>query len=387
MAFDDDANRVELASEGIPVLYAESYEIVLGILQQPASFCLTLGAGRDIPARDLAALWQPHTPFTLKIAGAAQFTGNSDGYELNKGEGGMRCSVRGRDALARLFGFFATSEKSFKDSSFLELLQAAMAEAYGPTAPEVLFSNEANRKAITGVPVKQTAPPSIQGIDPKVWASKPAQAKQLQVKMGEEWLSRFLKPEFDRAGLFLWAGANGSLILSAPNTSQASTFKIFRREGKTNIIDGNYRNELTGRYSRCDVHGRTGGGKASRAKVLGTYADAEMLALGCDRPLCISDSKCKTPEQAEFLARKKIVEARRNNWSLTYTIAGHTMPNLYDGAPGVPAPDIVVDVDDDDFGITGSFWVESVAHRRNPQRTTTMQLMRIDDVVFGGDPE
>jgi hypothetical protein len=46
------------------------------------------------------------------------------------------------------------------------------------------------------------------------------------------------------------------------------------------------------------------------------------------------------------------------------------------------APDTIVDVDDDEFGISGQFWVESVTFKR-PPTTTTLVLMRPSDLVFG----
>jgi len=391
--FDEEANRIELVSDGIPILYSESYEVILGILQQPAAFCLTLGAA--VPVRELAELWVPGTPFELRIGGAAQFSGRSDGYTLGKGEGGNRCSVRGRDTLATLNDAFARTEQGFSDASFLDLVNAAMTEAYGLSgAPTVIFSNEANRKAITKAPVEQDSGPVALarviarglGFELKL-ASKAAQSKKLQLKMGQRWLSDFLKPEMDRAGLFLWAAGDGTVMLTTPNTAQQPTFRLFRRNGKTNIIDGEYKNEPTARFSRCEVHSRAGGAADARTKIFASYEDQEMVGWGFDRPLCISDPKSKTIEQAEFLARRKIIEARRGAWSLSYTIAGHALPNLYNGEMSIPAPDVVFEVDDDEFGISGKFWAEAVAHRRNPHRTTTIQLMRVEDVVFGGDPE
>lgn len=391
MAYDADSNRVTLESDGIPVLYAESYEIAIGMLQQPASFALRMGS--KSPVRDHQALWPPNNPFTLSIGGAVQFTGKSDGFTASTGSGST-LTVRGRDALAPLHDAYATSERSFSDATFEQLVNAALTEVYGLSgAPTLIYTNEANRKAITGAPVKQTAAPTIKGVDPAALVAQPAAGKKLQIKMGQRWLSDFLKPELDRAGLFLVAAGDGTLILSTPNTAQEPTYRIARKFGASvdqltsNVLSSDYRNEPSARFSRCDVHCRSAGDTKARVTSFGTYVDLEMVALGFNKPLCIKDDRAKTIQQAEFLARRKIAEARRAGWSLTYTIAGHTLPCLATGAPAVVSPDTVIEVDDDLHGITDRFYVESVAHRRNPQTTTTMTLMRLSDVIFGTDPE
>lgn len=391
MSFDADSNRVVLESEGIPVLYAESYEIALGMLQQPASFALRMGS--KSPLREHQELWPPNTPFSLSIGGAVQFTGRSDGFTSSTGSGST-LTVRGRDALAPLHDAFATSERSFSDATFEQLVNAALTEVHGlSAAPTLIYTNEANRKAITGAPVRQTKPPAVEGVDPAVLAAQPAAGKKLQIKMGQRWLSDFLKPELDRAGLFLWAAGDGTLILSTPNTSLEPTYRISRKfvgsvdKVASNVLASDYKNEPTARYSRCDVHCRSAGDTKARVTSFGTYVDEEMVALGYNRPLCIKDDRAKTIQQAEFLARRKIAEARRAGWSLTYTIAGHTLPCLATGAPAVVSPDTVIEVDDDVHGLTDRFWVESVVHARNPQTTTRMVLMRLSDVIFGSDPD
>lgn len=391
MPYDADSNRVTLRSDGIPVLYAESYEIQQGILQQPAAFAIRLGA--DVPTHELADMWPPNTPFTLSINDAPQFTGRTDGFTMSTSESGGSVTLRGRDALAPLHDGYATSERSFASATFEQLVNAALTEVHGLSgAPTLIYSNEANRKAIVGVPVKQTAKPKIDGVEPDVWVTKPAQGKQIQIKMGQRWLSDFLKPELDRAGLFLWAAGDGTLILSTPNTSQEPTYSIHRRRAGysagyiTNIISSEWRNEPTARFSRCDVHCRSAGGDKARVKSFGTYDDAEVISWGINRPLCIKDDTAKTIQQAEFLARRRIAEARRAGWALTYTVAGHTAPSLFNGAPAVWAPDTIVAVEDDQLGLFGSLYLESVEHRVQPHATTTLHLMRIEDVIFGEAP-
>lgn len=381
MSLDPDVNRVTLETDGIPVLYAETYEIQQSILQQPSAFALRLGGAFQV--RELVDMWPPNTPFRLLINDCPQFTGRTDGFTASTGEGGSGLTLRGRDVLAPLVDGYATSEKSFSDITFEQVVNKALTEVYGLSgAPTLIYTNEANRKAVTGAPVKQTAPPKIDGVDPDVLVTEPAPGKKLQVKMGQRWFSDFVKPELDRAGLFLWAAGDGTAILSVPNTSQDPTYRIFRKNGRGNVISADWKNEPTARYSRCDVHCRSAGGDKARVKSYGSFEDAEMIAWGFDRPLCFKDEKGKTIKQAEFLARRKIVEARRAGWQVTYIVAGHTAPSLVDGAPAVWAHDTIVEVDDDELGLYGRFWCESTRHAANPQATATITLMREEDAVL-----
>jgi len=47
--------------------------------------------------------------------------------------------------------------------------------------------------------------------------------------------------------------------------------------------------------------------------------------------------------------------------------------------------DTIVDVDDDEFDIHGPMYIADVTHQRGPETSTTLTLMRPDDVLYG-DP-
>ncbi len=109
-----------------------------------------------------------------------------------------------------------------------------------------------------------------------------------------------------------------------------------------------------------------------------------MEAWGFKRTLVLRDKTCTNAAQAEFLAHRHIADANRQGFVLEYQMRGHTAVSLVDGSRAVWAPDTIVEVDDEEFGISGLFWVESVTFRRPPS-TTTLVLMRPGDLVFGGD--
>ena len=110
-----------------------------------------------------------------------------------------------------------------------------------------------------------------------------------------------------------------------------------------------------------------------------------MVALGFDRPKVIRDAKCANAAQGEYLARRTIAEANRAGINYTCTVAGHTFPTLRTGERAVWTPDTVVYVQDDEFDIEGPWYVEQVGFRRQPQTTTELTLLRIQDLIFAED--
>ena len=59
----------------------------------------------------------------------------------------------------------------------------------------------------------------------------------------------------------------------------------------------------------------------------------------------------------------------------------HTVPAI-GGGRCVWAPDTIVEIDDQEIGVQGEMWVESVQFRREPHTTTRIVLMRPDDLLY-----
>lgn len=206
-------------------------------------------------------------------------------------------------------------------------------------------------------------------------------------KIGERMFDGVIKPELDRAGYFLWSAGPGIFVLAAPNVTQTPTTRIIRRlngrnEGSAQIVSAQFRDGSVRRYSSVTVHAKSGSGAKSRTFKDGTAVDLEMMDLGYMRPMAIQDAKCKTDEQAIALAKRKIAEARRSSWSLTYTLSGHTTLNT-SGKRVVWAFDTTVEIIDEILGIEGVFYVDTVEHSGQPQKTTRLKLMRPADALFG----
>ncbi len=372
----DDAVRLTLNDELVVV--AESYEVRRTVFtQQPCSFTLRLGWG-DV-AKDLVAKVPPKTRFSLDVGAVVQFTGETDGFELDGSAGATELTVTGRDDLAPLHDAYIDGDETYSDITFLDLTKKCL-DKVGVKDYKLFGSNEAHRKAVTGTTISSTSDPN---------ATQNAQTlakKEIRFKAGaRRWES--LKKEHDRAGIFLWSGANKEFYLTEPNANQDPLYRIIRQRGATrnavNVTAARWKNDTAHRFSDCTIYTRVGSTKFGRSDATGSFVDAEMTSYGFTRPLSIREPKCAHREQAERLARRKIAEANRQAWTLNYTVTGHTIPCLQ-GVRAVWTPDTIVDVVDDEFGITDQLYLESVTFKRSSAGTTTdLVLMRKQDLVFG----
>jgi prophage tail gpP-like protein len=271
------------------------------------------------------------------------------------------------------------------NDSYSSLLRSVADEVYGAGYP-ISFTNELNRTIQVGGEVIQSDLPP----DPETTQTGATKERPIRGKSGESWY-KFLRDQYDRAGLFLFAGADGRLILTAPNASQAPVARIVRGRGESlrtgQVKAFKYRNATSGRFSTVEINSRTGGRKAGRTTTRGVYDDAEMIGYGVNRPLVIRDHKSASAGQAEAIARRKIAESRRAGRVLSYTVAGHTTIGFNGRDRVVWAMDTVVDVDDQEIGIDGPHWVESIEMSRGPETNTVINLMRPEDLVFGTDEQ
>jgi prophage tail gpP-like protein len=255
--------RVRLRLGSREIVIAESYEVRQSILTQPSAFSLRLGWGGT--ARELIARCPPKTPFELLIGDALRASGETDGFEADQSAGATQITIRGRDMLAALHDAFVRADRSFSESTYRDLVQHALREV-GLEERQLFASNAANRALMTGIPI--LAAPGVDEIveDP---TTRGTVLHSVQAKLGERWY-QFLRRHLDRAGLFLWARADGHFTLARPSANQKAPYRILRRRGRTrseiNVLNAKLKNETTHRYSEIVVYARGGGRRFARAR-------------------------------------------------------------------------------------------------------------------------
>lgn len=394
MALHVDDVVLTLAGESLAI--TQSYEVRAGIFMQPAGFAVRVGHGGV--ARKIIEKYPPGTLFSLAVGGNVVQTGFTDGFGAGEGSGATEVTLKGRDMMAPVVKAYVAAETAFSGVTYAELVEQVLAlcglQSYTRATGKLQVSNEANRKRITGKQIVQTAPPSVDKVNfeldgaevtlfrNEVPGTTKSVYKPLKVTLGTKWYEGFLKIQLERGGLFLWAAGDGSIVLSAPNPAQEPAFRIFRPQrgerGPSNVIAGPWTVNHEGRYQNWVVYGRGGGLQFGRWKTRGEYVDPEITDGSTNTH---HDNSCDTLRKCEHLARRRAAEANRDAWNLTYKVAGHSTDGRL--GRGVWAPDTMVAVDDRELGIAGNFYLESLTMNCGPEKTTTLRLMRPEDLLFG----
>lgn len=376
-------------SESEEIAIAENYEIKMSILQQPAAFTLRLGWSKT--AAEILSKYPPGTPFELRIGTRQNPVVVQSGVTMSRAvpqANFTQIEIGGRDYLAALFDSFVEEEQSFTQATYYDLTRKVL-DLVGLTEAKGHYlekNNDNNRKLISGV---TKAPRDASAIVEELETGAQTGTGKLiyntiKAKVGTRYYD-FLQKQYKLAGLFLWATGEGNFVLSRPNPNQDPAFRIFRSRDlsvdQTNVLDCHYRDDVTMRHARCLVYGRHGGRKAGRTKFSGEYVDQEMVDRGFNTVIVHYDADAKTQQEADYLARKIIAEERRAGWQLEYTVSGHRVISPANKI-ATWGPDLMCRVDDSELDIHDNFYIEAVTFRRSPATTTTVTLMRPEDLVF-----
>lgn len=429
-------DRVRVVFKGFEVRIFENYGVKMAVLQQPNAFSVRLG-GLEQP-KELFARYPAGTPFQLAIGPCLAFTGDTDGYESSGDGGGTTVILAGRDQLAKLVDAEFGADKSFVNVTYAELVAAVMDEVGGIDG-DILADNDANVRiragqGVTKKPGTPGTPPQAGGgatpaggppagrgagvlterggrntveteknkditptrtrdvpkaADPALLGTPGTRAVYtVHAKMGDKCLE-FLHRHLDKGGLMLWTGANGDIVISAPNILQPPTYKFVRQRGQlrneVNVLSHKFKNDTTKRASKVVVYARGPGKKAGKGKIRGEFVDEEMVRMGITRTRSFRDVNVQDEAQAVKYARAKMAEINRSSWHLTYTIKGHTAPLVSGKGRAVITPDTVAEITDDELGLSGLYYVEAVEYSA-PPTITSITFMRLADCFFEKDP-
>lgn len=371
------------------VVNSTSYEVTRGIFDQPSEFALRLGTG-DI-VRKLIQQYPKGSPFRLSVGGQTQFTGYTDGFDCDDNGHATEIAFLGRDVLASICDSEIEKEESFNADTHRALCEKAIARVdllkpFETDRPAIISSNSANRIQSTGQNIIAAEDSSEKQLL-QIAGSTGDAYTVLRTHVGETVIN-LLKRHLDAAGLFVWAAASGDIVVGVPNSKQPPLYRLVRRRGgapTSNVIGARYRDSNRYRYSEVVIVGKTSGHKYSSSTVKGTYTDSEVINSGITKIRVLRNLDVTSIAHAEHLAKKELASCRRRGFYFEYTVAGHSAPCLLTNGKtrAVFAPDTVVEVDDDEYGIHGNMWIESVTHRRSPHTTTTIRMLSPDVLIFG----
>jgi prophage tail gpP-like protein len=401
-AVNEDTFRLVVAGQECPI--ASNYNVAAGVFEVPAAFDMTIGHTGLL--RDLIEGYAEFTPFELFVNDTRVMRGEIE--ELSSvGGDGTELKVQGFDLLNRLIRGEVPNDQTLTEVSFADITEMAL-KAVGLGDVSLVSSNLANRKAVTGSSkVTEIVHPAEDSTDATIAESVTKRTrtvhKSLVIETGTTWWD-FLKQQYQRGGLFLWADSFGGFVLGQPNGKQPPIYRLVCRrtgngeQGDVNFIgQPDFRRSANARYSEFHVMGRKGSGKDGRGQAFKRLIDDEMVALLNPNPAdradggkirkikTYRDDKVKTPAQAAFLALRKMAESRRNALSIGYTIPGHTLPALSGGGRLVVQPETVIHIVDEERGIDGPMYIDDVKYSRQPMSRARISVMRPEDLLFGDE--
>jgi hypothetical protein len=396
-----DNDTLAIIVNGNKILQSLGWEFTEGVFRQPSEFWIRFGWASV--AAGLLQQFPKNSLWEIYVGSNRQATGKTDARKANQPAGGPTTVViRGRDNLKRLHDAYVTAQVPVNVGTYAELVWYALGQVdlvTGKTVdPNVLRTdNVANRKIKTGVPITSILPHrTVQQIldDVGTAVTSVGSTQTTPVaKIGETWL-RFINRYIHRAGLFLWSAQDGTFVLSAPDGNQPPSYQLLRFVDSTkrtgNIIGCDFDDDATHMHTAVVVYGRGGGKAVGRTKAKGFFQNQALLDEGFPpTPLVMKDRNVHSNAEAAFLARRKLGEELRDGFRIEYTISGCTLPFIPAGGNNraVVNPDTVVAVVDEHLGLEGNFYVESVTRRRSPETTTTVRLMRVEDLIFGSPDE
>lgn len=400
----EDRVAIELGGKRVP--YYLNYTVKRSVMTQPSTFSASLGAGvpgkEQLQARDLLTMAQKGTEFKMFIGPTLVQCGIIEDHDIEDGSGGTVLTIAGRDWLAPLTKNCIHYETDFGNPTYYELTRKIL-DLCGLKDRKLTPDNEANRIRISRY-TKATSKPmtNVVEVTPTntlTTANSKIQLERVVGKIGQTWFD-FLRTQYKKVGFFLWATGDGEFVLSRPTGTHDPIYQILKKRGlprnMSQAITRRFSDHTSQRHAYSNCFGKGGHGARKQHHMEGSQEDTEMIRLGFTDRIVSYDEDAKTADDAEYLARRKLGEDRRDGFNLTYTVSGHTVPSLDESRMLIWTPDTTVNIvdeplgdlfvyDNSDFATGQDCYIESVEFKRNPATTTTLRVMRKQDLYFLGE--
>lgn len=399
----DDRVHLEINGQRLP--NCVQYSVKRSILTQPSSFSLVLGAGRPnvdaFTAGELLRLAQPRTAFTMMIGSTTIMSGLIEDRDVADNNG-TTVTVSGRDWMIPLVKEYIHYEVDFGQPTYFELVRKVL-DICGLKDRKLYADNEANRKT-SSRSVKAKAQPMADLVESfptntQLNANSKVNVQRIVGKVGGTWFD-FIRKQLKKSGLYLWATADGNFVLSRPTGTLDPQYKVIYKRGvprtMTQTSSRQFSDHTSTRWAHSVCFGKGANGAKGVHKMERNWPDFEMGQYGYTDTFVQYESDAKTPNEAEYAAKRKTADARRDSWSLWYTLSGHTTPALYDSSRMlIWTPDTCALVVDEMLGdlIGGNSqfstgqecFIETVELNRNPHTSARIRCMRKQDLYYLGE--
>lgn len=414
MADDIFGQASIVLSDGTRLANWRSYSINSDFLTPVDGWSFDFGTNTEwLKVKDLL---EPGNKVEILVDDVPQCTGWIDVCGAHgSASGGTVINVQGRDILAPMCKCNVHPDTEIKGLTLIQLIENVVGQVYLQQPPDILYSNDANRLLIANVPSGGSGGYNTKDL---LFAAKEAARQALGTKntaksdtysakckkvidyckphVGEsafEFCARNLR----RFGMWMWATAEGAIVVAGPNYDQEPTCFIRHRIGdaysqvesasvtwnKTNIPDIIVvRGKSSGKsFTKKTVQGSAKNKPLTSEKsIKGSFAgsknlgsarnDKTVMDKGFISALFIAHDQAESPEQAEAFAMQELTRLKQEEYVLNYKVAGHRDPRtgvLYQ-------TDTVAHVADEVLGIEGEFYVSSRTFQKSVDGGTSTDL-------------
>jgi prophage tail gpP-like protein len=182
----------------------------------------------------------------------------------------------------------------------------------------------------------------------------------------------FIARNLRRFGLWIWATADGSLVISKPNYDQEPRYILQRVRGDriVSVEHASYVYDRTNIPSQITVRGKSSGKDFEKATVKGYIRDTNARDTEFFEPFYLQHDQATTPEGAGAFAAQEMSHLKQDERVYTCICPGHRDPrtkNIY-------AIDSIAVVEDDVCGVHEQMWIASRTFKRSASGGTTTEL-------------
>ena len=309
--------------DGTELTQWDSYSIDSDFLTPTDGWSFSVG-DEKLHTNKAYTMLQPDTKVQIFIGGALQLTGVIDSVDFDSSiSGGTVCNVQGRDILRSLCKSNIWPGFKVKDLSVIDMVDKVLQTYFPGGAPEVFYDDISNRKVI-----------GING----AYNAKDRTAKQKKIiersqANPNEGAFSFLIRNIRRHGLWIWATADGNVVVGGPEYDQEPSYKIVRKLGGSGSqwIRSSYKWDRTNIPSFLEVRGKSAAKEWGKTSVVGIATDPNAYHgtpgieyyNGVVESRYLQHDEATTKEQALAYAKQEMSRLKQNERVYTVTAAGH----------------------------------------------------------------
>lgn len=223
------------------------------------------------------------------------------------------------------------------------------------------------------------------------------QLHAVQVEPGDTYLDKMIEYA-RRLNLFVNVSPDGYVQLFTPNYKRLPSFQIVRRRGESNVVDARMHEDLRTRWTEVEVVGEqlafekiNDPNDPNATKKRGRITQSSRTSDGSPLPqelrnpwpfshrLTIADGEMYSAglakRQAEYLYKKGLFDS----FFAEYTVVDHfqRLAQFPDVAAGFWwTSDQMAQVEDEEFGLSGVFWVQSIRSESGSGDLTRVLIRR-----------